>query len=567
MKLILKQYLSQMRERHELDAFLPELLSDMGFNVISKPQVGTRQYGVDVAAIGKNTRGEDAVYLFSIKGGDLTRKEWDGDSNQALRGSLNEIIDVYIDRFIPSEHKDKPVIICLCFGGEIKEQVRLNVSSFIDKNTNNKISFEEWNGDKLAQLIQDNFLKEDFLPRDYQGLMRKSLALLDEPLTSYGYFKELITEILASNKAEITRIRQVYISLWILFVWCRDENNLESAFLSAELATLYCWNLIKNLDSYSEKQKRKIVDAINSLISLYRLVSDFYLRTKIIPYCHIQHGLSSAVQGRNHIDVNLKLFDILGRLSLETLWLSNEITNVNEENDEILLKNTQSQYIQAIKNLINNNPILLSPYREGQTIEVALALLALNQEDDLTYIHSWLEAMLDRIRSNFLANQTYPSTLSEYSKLIKHPAHEQGYKEKVTQSSVLYAFLATYAAVTDMQDIYDSIKILYRDYIGHCNLQAWYLSDDSEAAIWKNSAAHGATLTGLNLNTSMHEWQEEVLYQCKNSATFKELSAIKSGSPCLLLIACRHHQYPLPYDFFINLGTDVDKILNSTPFS
>ncbi|HHE3464656.1 hypothetical protein [Pasteurella multocida] len=42
MKLILKQYLSQMKERHELDAFLPELLSDMGFNIISRPQVGTR---------------------------------------------------------------------------------------------------------------------------------------------------------------------------------------------------------------------------------------------------------------------------------------------------------------------------------------------------------------------------------------------------------------------------------------------------------------------------------------------------------------------------------------------
>lgn len=63
-----------MKERHELDVFLPELLSDMGFNVISKPQIGTRQYGVDVAAIGKNSQGQDAVYLFSIKGGDLTRK-------------------------------------------------------------------------------------------------------------------------------------------------------------------------------------------------------------------------------------------------------------------------------------------------------------------------------------------------------------------------------------------------------------------------------------------------------------------------------------------------------------
>lgn len=538
-----------MRERHELNAFLPELLSDMGFNVISKPQVGTRQYGVDVAAIGKNTQGKDAVYLFSIKGGDLTRTEWDGDTNQALRPSLNEIIDVYIGTNIPLEHKNKPVIICLCFGGEIKEQVRTNVTNFINQNTNNKISFEEWNGDKLAQLIQDNFLKEDFLPRDYQGLMRKSLALLDEPLTSYGYFKELITAILASNKAEITRIRQVYISLWILFVWCRDENNLESAFLSAELAILYCWDLIKNLDSYSKTEKRKIIDAINSLNWLYRLVCGFYLKTKIIPYCHIRHGLSSAVWGRNHIDVNLKLFDILGRLSLETLWLASDITNVTEENAKISLKNIQSQYIQAIKNLINNNPILLSPYQEKQTIEVALALLALNQEGDLTYIHSWLEAMLERIQSNFLTNQTYPSTLNEYAKLIKHPAHEQGYKEKVTQSSVLYAFLATYAAVTGMQDIYDSIKILYRDYIGHCNLQAWYLSDDSEAAIWKNNAVHGATLAGLDLNASMYDWQEEVLYQCKNSAIFKELSAIKYELPGLLLIACHHYQYPLPYDF------------------
>ena len=93
-----------MKERHELDAFSPELLSDMGFNIISRPQVGTRQYGVDVAAIGKNGQGQDAVYLFSIKGGDLTRREWDGNTNQALRPSLNEIIDVYITKNIPPEH-------------------------------------------------------------------------------------------------------------------------------------------------------------------------------------------------------------------------------------------------------------------------------------------------------------------------------------------------------------------------------------------------------------------------------------------------------------------------------
>lgn len=142
MKLILKQYLSQMKERGELDAFLPELLSDMGFNVISKPQIGTRQYGVDISAIGKNDAGEEAVYLFSIKAGDLSRTDWDGDTNQALRPSLNEIIDVYIHSNIPNEHKDKPIIICLCFGGEIKEQIRQNVTMYIKQNTTNKLVFK-----------------------------------------------------------------------------------------------------------------------------------------------------------------------------------------------------------------------------------------------------------------------------------------------------------------------------------------------------------------------------------------------------------------------------------------
>jgi len=551
MKLILKQYLSQMKERHELDVFLPELLSDMGFNVISKPQIGTRQYGVDVAAIGKNSQGQDAVYLFSIKGGDLTRKEWDGDTNQALRPSLNEIIDVYIGTNIPLEHKDKPVIICLCFGGEIKEQVRPNVTNFINQNANNKISFEEWNGDKLAQLIQDNFLKEAFLPRDYQGLMRKSLALLDEPLTSYRYFKELITAILASDKAEVTRIRQVYISLWILFVWCRDEDNLESAFLSAELSILYCWDLIKNLDTYSKTDFKKIIDVFNPLYQLYRVVCSSYLETKIIPYCHIKHGLSSAIWGRNHIDVNLRLFDILGRLSLQTLWLADEIVKSDNDESKQLLLATQNSYIHAIKNLINNNQILFAPYKERQTIEITLALLALGQEGDLTYIHSWLEAMLERIQNNFMTNQTYPSMLSEYSELIEHPIHEQGYKEKTTKSSVLYTYLATYAAVTGMHDIYDSIQRLHQDYIPHCNLQAWYLSDDSEAAIWRNSAIHGATLSGLDLNISMNDWMDEVLCHCKNSREFQNLSAIKYRLPGLLLLACRHYEYPLPYDFFI----------------
>ena len=33
-------------------AVLPDLLSELGHTVVSRPSVGTRQYGVDVAAVG-----------------------------------------------------------------------------------------------------------------------------------------------------------------------------------------------------------------------------------------------------------------------------------------------------------------------------------------------------------------------------------------------------------------------------------------------------------------------------------------------------------------------------------
>ena len=51
MKLIIREYLSSLRERGELDAVLPDLLSQMGLNVYSRPGRGTRQDGVDVGRL------------------------------------------------------------------------------------------------------------------------------------------------------------------------------------------------------------------------------------------------------------------------------------------------------------------------------------------------------------------------------------------------------------------------------------------------------------------------------------------------------------------------------------
>ncbi|MEX6399665.1 hypothetical protein AB6E88_22210, partial [Providencia hangzhouensis] len=231
MKLILKQYLASLKERAELDAVLPDLLSSMGMNVFISPTRGVKEYGVDIAAVGRINNEEDKVYLFSVKSGNLTRETWNGNTDQALRPSLDEIQDSFISSRLPPEHRDKRIIICLCFGGDVSSGIRQDVSGYEQKNTRDNISFEEWNGDKLSEFIQQYLLKEELLPSSSQALLRKSLALLEEPESSSKHFSLLIDRILSNatdTDSIASSIIRINVCLWVLFSWCRDERNLEA---------------------------------------------------------------------------------------------------------------------------------------------------------------------------------------------------------------------------------------------------------------------------------------------------------------------------------------------------
>ena len=108
MKIIIQQYLSTLKESKELDAILPDLLLSMNFQPITKPQIGVRQHGVDLAAIGKDPeKNIQKLFLFVIKCGDIGRNEWDS-NKQSVRQTLNEIQDSYIPHFIPTKYKDLP---------------------------------------------------------------------------------------------------------------------------------------------------------------------------------------------------------------------------------------------------------------------------------------------------------------------------------------------------------------------------------------------------------------------------------------------------------------------------
>ncbi|MGB5116012.1 MAG: hypothetical protein WBO26_03460 [Providencia rettgeri] len=558
MKLILKQYLASLKERAELDAVLPDLLSSMGLNVFISPTRGVKEYGVDIAAVGRINKGEEKVYLFSVKSGNLTRETWNGNTDQALRPSLDEIQDSFINARIPPEHKNKKIVICLCFGGDVNSGIRQEVSGYEQRHTQENITFEEWNGDRLSEFIQQYLLKEELLPSSAQALLRKSLALLEEPDTSSKYFLFLIEKILSNATDENTitsSLIRINICLWVLFSWCRDEGNLESAYLSSEHALLFAWDKVK--EHYTGKNKPS--KSFDNILSTYHQITDSYIDECLIPYVGFKYALSHAVRSPCAIDVNIKLFDVLGRLAVKGHWILDSllkeyaahppIDRETKEQKELCFR--LSKIRDAINLLVVNNPILFSPYKDSQAIDIGLALsLLINNSEYDSFVQDWLTEIVNRCIFSFNINGMYPILHDSYKELLEHREKDKTdtlYKENVTDASILFPLLAVFSSLYKLNLVSKELEQFVKEKLSYCTLQYWYPNENSEQSIYRNSDTHGSALTNFQMNRSLV--LEQVTLECNNSSSFKRMSAVTKGKSPLILTACRCYRYPVPFHY------------------
>lgn len=562
MKLVIRQYLASLKERGELDALLPDLLSQMGLEVFLKPGVGSRQFGVDVAAFGKLTsESESTVYLFSVKSGDLDRKDWDSGNPQDLRPSINEIIDVFIPTRIPAEYKDKPVEICLCFGGEVKEEVRSNVSMFLGKLKTDELSFSEWNGDRLADLVEQHMLREELLPDNCRSLLRKSLAMIDEPEVSFKHFRQLAISLTCTDdkkpKDVLTGIRQLYLCLWILYSWCRDGDNLESAFLSAEFTMLNTWEAAKFAFGKKNNVAVSTLITLDSILRLNLQVSNQYIEERIIPHCNNLYAISHAVKPSCAADVNLKLFDVLGRLALTGCWSYWYLGQVSDENVEagIFFSEAVTKYQDSIKQLIVNNPILFTPYKDEQAIDLVLAVWFLSLDHKhWNDINSWLSNMSREIYQMFKFSDKYPTTIRSYAELIEHPLDKtEDYKKSVTKGSILYPYISAFSAIMGFPEPYEMVKKIKEEFLSHCNFQIYFLDDSSENHFYRFDKMHGATLSNVCVTEAPDELIQQLVSECDQSDKIYDMTAFRYSFWPIILTGCRHYRLPVPMHFIIDI--------------
>jgi len=555
MKLIIKEYLASLREREELDAVLPDLLSQMGMNVFSRPARGTRQDGVDVGAVGSIDGEDETVYLFSIKPGDLRRPDWNSASPQSLRPSLDEILDAYIRNRLPKQHREKKIKICICVGGEIREEVRPDIEGYKDRYSTEHLSFEEWNGDRIASMIESYLLREELLPEAARSRLRKALALIDEPDASYNHFAILVDSLLDKDipKAAqtIRTVRQLSICLWILFAWAREQRNLESTYRAAELLLLRLWQIAREYADKKNNTAKSIHSVYDSVLNTYLSVGGELFSKSVLPHASKIHRLSSAVRGSTPLDINLRLFDLAGRTALYGLWLRWYANAFREGSDHRnALMEASSAYAGTLKELVKNNPILLLPIKDDQCIDIALSVLLLIMSGGQASVTRWLTEIVDRALFAYRFHKPYPCNIAAYHELLEHPQRDDDYRQNVTVGSILYPFISILAAMMGDQELYTAVKTFKHDELQHCNFQYWYPNDSSENHLYVNDRIHGANLSGIDVEAAPDDLLEQVFGECDNMRQFWELSAVKHGFWPLVLTACRHYRLPVPLHLY-----------------
>ena len=557
---IVREFFRGLRERDELDVIVPELLTAMGYEVLSRPMTGTSQYGADVVAVGTDTDGVRKLFLFSIKRGDLNRTEWNGASDQALRPSLDDIRDAYLNSVAP-EHEDLPVVICITVGGVVLENVLPRVNGYMRENQTSKISYRLWTGDTLTAKVLDGALREEIFPAELRSALRKAAAMVDEPDVAMNYFGRLV-RIVADDTSHdaVARVRTLYLAMWILFVWGREANNLEAPYRASELVILRAWELLWPKIESDKSRKLHASHTFFEVVQLHLRVWDWLYREKILSHAGSVHALSFAVGSSQSVDINLALFDTVGRISMGGLWQLWMASETGCAARLVLEPPADAEEIaHQLARLIPANPALNAPIADDQAIDIALGLMFLASVP-ATRIPAinWTRQLTGATRMAYKHHLRYPIIDNSYATLIGHPAaRTKEYREEATRASILYPLLAMFAAGIGDTELVETIADFQVSDLAHCNFQTWVPNSRTEGKIWHGERFQGASLGSLTVEGDGSGLLERLRKETAENLDYPALSAIKLDHWPVLLLACRVFRLPPPPQLWLDLLDDL----------
>ena len=525
MKLILQEYLSMLKESDELEKIILNLLNAMSIEIVSSPQSGVRQHGVDIHGIKIDQEtNRKTNLLITIKKGDITRSVWDNNEPQSIRSSLNEIIDVYIPQKMNEEYKNFPHKIILCYGGEMKQEVQDNWNGYTKTNENHQ--FDCWSGSRLSNLIEKYLTNEYIFLDDVKKNMQRTIVFLSSN-NDYDlvHYKEMLTffldekswnekKSLKKEKDAIKAISIISLCLSMINQYSKEANNLKHILNASELSILHTWSfIIKN----NFQNNQKIMSQYNKLYLQYIDYSRGYIK-KLSQHYETIDGI--CFQCKDSISSSIITFEQIGILSSLGLNIFLYAKSSKQKN----LKNDCEMIANLLVNVISNNRVSGSPCIDGQAIDIFLAILFMTSTEKIDDIKIWIQNIISRLCHTYISlGKKYPISNNSIDDLVEFRISEQ-YSE--LDASTLIPMLAYWCAILDFEEEYKKIFKMVNKIPSQTTLQLWFPQKGIKKHFYTEYSAqrYGITYAPIQLPEKLSTLKnqiKELLEHCNNTEEFE----------------------------------------------
>lgn len=560
MRLIIREYLGMLKESKEFDALLPDLLLAMNIVPLSKPQVGVRQAGVDIAAIGNDGAGHRTLWLFVLKRGDLGRRDWDGDKPQDVRPSLEEIKDVYLRNQVASEHAGLPVKIVVATTGDFKPDFEQNRVGYADANTQPSRTYEFWNGDRIAALLEEHLFNEYTLPATSRSQLRRALALIGEPDYDLEHFFALLkmlltldqdvsTDTAKTDREFLRALITTSLALGIVCRWAGEEGNLRSAVIACERTLLWAWDAIRNKNF---TQNQSILSGYVRLVDLYLTTTVEYFN-KVQPHLHTENAL--AKYHREAALLTEQVFEEIGFLA--TIGLCHLLWGLTTK-DERRIEGAGT-VADTLHTFLKTHRCSGSPCYDGQAVDISLGLLLLVLSQREEHAKAWLQELVGRLTFEFRSGRWFPISTDSFDDLVEFEINRENVNmAKLKETSWMVSTLAQWAAALGEDQAYAHLVGLQLDALKDTCFQLWYPDQKTDEFMYRRPAHFdsGITEAPVELPPTADEMRAN-MKRTRTESPVKEpveSSASRAGLLWLDFIASRHFRTPVDPAFWQQLG-------------
>lgn len=533
MRLILKDYIETFKEERELESLLENILIMNDFSNIIRPQKGVAQHGVDFSA---KRNGE--IYLFVLKQKDIDRTNWNT-GNNAVRPTLDEIQDVYIQQNL--NNCEEPINIIVCTNGIIKQNVQPDWQGYITRNSRQNRKYEFWGIDELTKLTEEVLLNEYLFNDDIKSDLRKTLYFFEED-TNLMYYKELLNKLISKLNVS-DRGRKIYKKALIIYmlivkmcIYYTIQRNTKTAQKMIERAMIVFWSFIMENNLYENE------DEIQVLISLTKQYEECC--RKYLDEIKIVYNYKPSFPIYNSLEYRIIVYETIGMISSYTYYLY----YYYGETPEVV------NNINILITLINNNASFFYPLYDLNSIEINTLLLLLNEVNN-EQASILAELIVERIISRMRISKYYPVEYENYDKALQIEFNEE---VEECNASLLLTNLMEWLRIFEKNDrIQDSLQYLYEKF-PNITFNTIEIDLDLEKEYFKGDIYNSLVTYVIDYNREEISI-DDITSQIYEKNKISEYNFYQYNALPILLIAARNYRMPLPSNIIYQYIFNKDK--------